>query len=113
MLAALELSVESLPDKERGAFLDCAVFPEDVAIPEATLEVLWSRRFSDPLDADDAAQLLVERSLLRRDEERRYRLHDLYHDYLRASAENPPALHGELVEGLSRALSGRVAQRAG
>ncbi len=45
VLAALELSVEALPDKERGAFLDCAVFPEDVAIPEATLEVLWSGAF--------------------------------------------------------------------
>jgi NB-ARC domain/TIR domain/APAF-1 helical domain len=98
LLAALEVSVEALPETAQRAFLACAVFPEDIAIPEAALQTLWSEHYPDPDDASDVAQLLVERSLLRRDEKRSYRLHDLYHDYVRVSAISLPALHGELIE---------------
>ncbi|MBK8909277.1 MAG: hypothetical protein IPM60_15780 [Rhodospirillales bacterium] len=97
VLPALEISVDALPDRERAAFLDCAVFPEDVAIPEPALETLWTQRFTDLADARDAAQLLVERSLVSRDDQRRYRLHDLYQDYLRYKIEDVIAAHGRLL----------------
>ncbi len=98
VLAALEISVEDLPDDAKGAFLDCAVFPEDVDIPEAALKTLWSGRFANPEDAADAAHLLVERSLTSRNEAREYRLHDLYHEYVRAMAEDPAAPHRRLID---------------
>ena len=54
--------------------------------------------FDDPNDAGDAAQLLVERSLMSREEDRHDRLHDLYHDYLRATSDDIPAAHGRFIE---------------
>jgi NB-ARC domain/TIR domain/APAF-1 helical domain len=98
LLAALEVSVHALPETAGKAFLACAAFPEDIAIPEAALQKLWWEQCPNPDDASDIAQLLVERSLLRRDDAHLYRLHDLYHDYVRASAASLPALHGKLVE---------------
>ena len=68
-----------------------------MSIPETTLKTLWSERFADPDDARDVAQLLVERSLISRDHNRCYRLHDLYHDYLRAAIKDLPRLHHRLV----------------
>ena len=98
VLAALQVSVEELPEREQRAFRTCAVLPEDVAVPEAALLTLWSEIYDDEEDARDAAQLFVERSLMSRDEARRYRLHDLYHDYLRAECADLPAAHGRFVE---------------
>ncbi len=70
MLAALQVSVEELPEREQRAFRECAVLPEDVAMPEAALLTLWSEIYDDEEDARDAAQLFVERSLVSRDEAR-------------------------------------------
>ena len=60
LLAALAVSVEALsdiPGDVKKAFLDCAVFPEGVAIPETVLQMLWST-YSDLPDAADVGQLL-------------------------------------------------------
>jgi WD40 repeat protein len=67
-------------------------------VPEAALLTLWSEIYDDEEDARDAAQLFVERSLMSRDDQRRYRLHDLYHDYLHAECADLPAAHGRFVE---------------
>jgi NB-ARC domain/APAF-1 helical domain/WD domain, G-beta repeat len=107
VLAALQVSVEALPERERRAFGECAVLPEDVAVPEPALATLWSSVFDDPLDAGDAAQLFVERSLMSRSfversperkEVRLYRLHDLYRDFLRAECTDLPAVHARFVD---------------
>ena len=103
VLAALQLSVEELSNMEKGAFLDCAVFPENVAIPESALMTLWSNRSSHPKELAHLAQQLVNRSLLQRDGPDRFRIQNLFHDYLRATCANPPALH----RGLLRAYAGR------
>ena len=103
VLAALQLSVEELSNMEKGAFLDCAVFPENVAIPESALMTLWSNRSSHPKELAHLAQQLVNRSLLQRDGPDRFRIQNLFHDYLLATCANPPALH----RGLLRAYAGR------
>jgi WD40 repeat protein len=105
-LSALDVSVQALDDQTRRAFLACAVFAEDMAIPEAALRTLWSDLCPDPEDADDIAHLLVERSLWQRDQQRRYRLHDLYHDYLRAMTPDLAAAHRHLVERYRAACGG-------
>lgn len=97
VLAALEISVEDLPPDAKDAFLDCAVFPENAAIPEATLQTLWSERFPGDKTVY-IVQFFVERSLMRRDEERRYYLHDLYHHYLRIQVDDLPALNRHLLD---------------
>ena len=95
LLGALQVSIESLPEKEKKAFLDCAVFPENASIPEAALQKLWSGYLAES-EAAKVAQYLTESSLLSRDK-KRCRLHDLYHYFLRTSAENLPMLHRQLL----------------
>jgi hypothetical protein len=97
VLAALQVSIEALPEREQGAFRACAVLPEDVAVPEAALLTLWSETYDDEEDARDAAQLFVEPSLMSRDDQR-CRLHDLYHDYLRAECSDLPTEHARFIE---------------
>jgi hypothetical protein len=101
LLATLEISVEDLPQGAKEAFLDCAVFPENVAIPEATLQMLWSEHF--PAAADKAVNFLVERALMRRDScngRPCYYLHDLYHHYLRSTRKEEDLifLHQRLLD---------------
>ena len=102
LLAALQVSIESLPEIAKKAFLDCAVFPENTSIPEAALQKLWSDYLAEG-EVAGVAQLLMKSSLLSRDKES-YRLHDLYHYFLRMriSAENLPALHRQLVDAYHR-----------
>ncbi len=105
LLATLEISVEDLPQGAKEAFLDCAVFSENVAIPEATLQMLWSESF--PAAADKAVNFFVEqRALMRRDNCNRkscYYLHDLYHHYLRIRKEEDLVfLHQRLLDTYQR-----------
>jgi DNA-binding winged helix-turn-helix (wHTH) protein len=98
LAVVLKLSVDALSDNLRACFLDCACFREDVDIPEATLFLLWSDRQSDELRRKILAQELVDRSLVRRDEQGRYRIHDLYMDYLRHAAAPLTDRHRHLIE---------------
>lgn len=93
ILGALQISVEALDQSDREAFEDCAVFSDDATIPEETLCVLWSERFPNRQDALDVAHRLQQRSLLEREADDRFGLHDLYHDYLQATANNVGELH--------------------
>ena len=108
LLAVLEISVEELPQQARDAFLDCAVFPEDVSIPEAALATLWSLRLESNEQVRKTVQLLVRRSLIRRENKHLYRIHDLYHDYLIAKfknltrAKDLTALHRRLLDAYCR-----------
>jgi WD40 repeat protein len=103
LTAVLKLSVDALPDDARAAFFDCAAFHEDVAIPEATLLRLWSDRTPERA-AKRLAQQLVERCLINRDDQAaadgrpRYRIHDLYMDYLHSAAAPLPARHQHVIE---------------
>jgi len=90
LLRAIEVSVEDLPEVARRRYADFAVFPEDVAIPEAVLRTVWQ---PEGLAEDDVAELLgtlVDRSLLRRerasDGTAEYGLHDLQYDFVRHRA---------------------------
>ncbi|MFO1434174.1 MAG: NB-ARC domain-containing protein [Candidatus Competibacteraceae bacterium] len=105
LLATLEISVEDLPQgATKEAFLDCAVFPENVAIPEATLQMLWSERF--PAAADKAVNFFVEQALMRRDNcngKPCYYLHGLYHHYLYIQKEEDLTfLHQRLLDTYQR-----------
>jgi WD40 repeat protein len=110
LLRALEVSVEALELEERERFLEFAVFPKAVAVPESVLETLWAASGLAAADARDLCAKLVARSLAQRDPKGRLRLHDLQADYLRHKAGDLRQLHGRLVdayaarspEGLSR-----------
>jgi WD40 repeat protein len=106
LLAALEASIGALSESEAAAFRDLAVFPEDIDIPQAALEVLWELYGFSQEDAADLAQSLVDASLLTRVDQQRYRLHDLYYDYLRATAGDPSGIHRRLVNSYRSRCTG-------
>ncbi|MFO1429051.1 MAG: NB-ARC domain-containing protein [Candidatus Competibacteraceae bacterium] len=97
LLAALEISVESLAPELKEALFDCAIFPEDAAVSQTVLQTLWSDR---PLKdkPEKVVQFFVDCSFMYRDGKLRYQLHDLYHDYLFAKLEDPLASHRHLLE---------------
>ncbi len=111
LLAALEVSVQALPEKARARYLDLAVFPEEAAIPPAALEAFWRPLGLNADDVADLAETFVDRSLARRDEAGNLRLHDLQHDYLRAALRpDLPALHRRFLLACAEALLGERAE---
>ncbi len=98
LLRALAASVEALEEEDRNRYLELAVFPEDVVVPEATLETLWSAVGLDDLDTRDLLDRLEDRSLLRRTGSGGTQLHDLQGDFIRHQVEDEVALHRRLVD---------------
>jgi len=92
----LDVSLDQLKDDERQLFAELAVFPEDVEVPLATLEVLWRKgRF----DTEEYCQQLFESGLLWSLDliSRRLRLHDVVRAYLRPP--NSQSLAAKLIAG--------------
>ena len=107
---ALKASLDALTTDERAAYLKLAVFPEDVAIPEATLGTLW--HYTAGLDAGQAERFILKfknRALLRTfgsSPTQLIELHDLQHVYLKKLAGNLQPLHAELVQAYWNACPG-------
>ncbi|WP_228369600.1 NB-ARC domain-containing protein [Methanothrix harundinacea] len=98
LLKAIQVSVDALEPEFRARYLDLAVFPEDIPIPEAALQTFWEgKEFTPP----EVIKLLVDRSLLLRDDEGRLSLHDLTFDYVRKQAGDLKTLHDQLLESYS------------
>ncbi|MGX1886477.1 NB-ARC domain-containing protein [Streptomyces sp. NPDC055287] len=101
LLIALQVSVDALPDPGVASrYLDFALIPEDVAVPEAVLVMLWAAEGLRPDLAQDDINLLVDRSLVQRDADGRLSLHDLLFDYVRAvrsEAGDAQARHRSLL----------------
>jgi NB-ARC domain/WD domain, G-beta repeat len=100
----LGLSLELLEEAERARLRELAVFPEDVIVPIAAVEVLWGRTAGlDEIDAEDLLQRLFRVSLLLTLDlaARTIRLHDVIRAWLRQEV-GPAGLHAldaALVEG--------------
>src|SRR5262249_49130294 len=87
-------SVADLEPLSRSRYLDLAVFPPDVAIPEAVFQTFWHT------DEDGVAEIVdtwTEASLARREQEKRITLHGLQMDYVRKRVVDLPELHRKLV----------------
>ncbi len=82
LAVVLKVSVDALDDDTGACFLECSALREDTDVPEAVLLRMWGQRMSERR-GKIAAQELVDRSLIQRDDLRRYRIHDLYMDFLR------------------------------
>jgi hypothetical protein len=97
LLKAIQVSVEDLEPDDQRRYLDFAVFPEDTPIPEEALQTFWEPEGLDKYETQDVVDLLVERSLARRDDKGHLSLHDLQYDYVRKQAGHLPALHNQLL----------------
>ncbi len=107
LMVALDVSVEALAEGIRERYLDLAVFPEEVPIPRATLNVFWAPLGLDEDDVFDLAEEFVDRSLARWADEEKTALvlHDLQHDYVRAMRkERLPELHRRLLRAYAAKL---------
>ncbi len=92
----LQLSVDKLPDEERKCFLHCSALRKGARLREAVFMTLWSALA--PRRRKRILLELVDRSLIQRDgSEGRYRIHDLYMDYLRSVGPSR-AGHQRIIE---------------
>ena len=78
--AAFDISLADLDPVLRRRYFDFAVFPEDVAVPEAPLEVLWG---IEAREVRDTTAALADLSLVTQGTDG-VSLHDLQLDFLRA-----------------------------
>ncbi|MBA2244751.1 MAG: hypothetical protein H0W11_07320, partial [Gemmatimonadetes bacterium] len=108
VFGSLRLSVDALPDDERARYLELAVFPEDVQVPESVVLRLWRQTGGmDAVAARDLLARLKSKALLERgsDGERRFvTLHDLQHDFVRLLVNDLPAVHANLLDALAAEL---------
>lgn len=102
---AFKVSIDFLSSEDPDAvkrYQELAIFPPDEFVPEATLATLWAH--TGYLKERNSRKLLTklkDRALLRLDGETPYRLmslHDLQLDYLKATADDLPSLHNQLLE---------------
>jgi WD40 repeat protein len=99
LFRAIEVSVVDLSSEERERYLDLAVFSEGLAMPEASLRVLWHL---SPSRTRLCMDRFVARSLATREgkeEHSRLRLHDLLGCYMRKVREKElPAIHRRFID---------------
>jgi hypothetical protein len=95
LLKAIQVSVDALEPELQERYLDFAVFPEDIPIPEAALQTFWDGKEFTPAEV---IGLLVNRSLLLKDDNGRLSLHDLQFDYVKKQAGDLRSRHDQLLE---------------
>ncbi len=99
LLKAMQVSVEAMEAGVRSRYLEFAVFPEDVPIPERVLQVWWGAKGLDEYDTQDVIDELKDRSLLQKDEQGRLTLHDLQMDFVRKQVgQELGQLHRDWIE---------------
>ncbi|MEM8812203.1 MAG: TIR domain-containing protein [Pseudomonadota bacterium] len=98
----MDLSLEFLSGRERGAFLGLALFAEDTEIPLEIAADLW---FVDEFEAEEWAMVFDEMSLARfRLQDATIRLHDVVRSYAETCLPDLPSQHDSLVASLKPAL---------
>ncbi|MFA7158472.1 MAG: hypothetical protein WC299_04145, partial [Kiritimatiellia bacterium] len=111
---AMQASVEMLSDEEQKRFAELAVFETESTVPDAAAVVLWKHTGNlDDLDTEDLLVNLFERSLIQLDQKtdadgkilRRFRLHDLLHDYAMRIAGELRASHQKLLDAYRKKCS--------
>lgn len=110
LFRAIQVSVEALDEvgdldaeEVQERYFDFAVFPEDMAIPETVLGTFWQPLGLDEDDTEELLDELVDKSLLRRDDQGRLTLHDLQYDYICKRTEDEiVTLHQRWLDAYKR-----------
>jgi hypothetical protein len=97
LFKAIQVSIDALSQDNKKLFFDLAVFPENIAIPISTLQILWEPKGLNMYDIHDTVHLFSELSLAIIDEQERLSLHDLLLDFIRKQADNLMEMHKNLV----------------
>jgi WD40 repeat protein len=104
---AMNMSVGALPHEHATRYRELAIFPEDAAVPESVIALLWSRSGVDGSKARALLDEFAARALLRTNVDsggRTITFHDLQGDYLRLVAGDLPSAHGRLVDAVEQRL---------
>ena len=100
--ATLRVSFDLLQKEHYARYQELAVFPEDVAIPQATLEKLWGTTGGlDDYDTEELCRTLYRHSLLLNFDLATHtiRLHDVIRSYLQHEVSDAlPAFHAHLLD---------------
>jgi len=113
---AIDVSMRMLPEDQHQRFVELAVFPPDLDVPEVAV-VLWVHTAGmEPRNARKLVSVLAQRSLAQRGRagggaaEGGITLHDLVYDFLVGVAQKQcgtiAALHGRLEAYSSRCAAG-------
>jgi GTPase SAR1 family protein len=97
----LEVSLQMLDERGRQRYFELAIFPEDVNIPLATLEKLWSTAGYKPIHTEKLCEKLHKLSLLLHFDlsDRTIRLHDVMRQYLvQKIGADLPKLHARFLD---------------
>jgi WD40 repeat protein len=90
---AMLVGFEDLGQDLQRRYLDFVAVPEDVEAPGTMFRAWWAHEGMNELDAIEALDELVDRSLLRVHESSSYTLHDVQRDFLVMRTENERTLH--------------------
>jgi hypothetical protein len=105
---AIHVSAQDLPEAARARYSDICVFPEDVAVPLAALEVLWS---AAPEDVLPTVEAWVDGGLAEFDAEGRLTFHDLLLDYARLLCGDPLPVHKRLLAAYGKLAGPSTSER--
>jgi hypothetical protein len=98
----LGVSLDLLRDDQHSRFKELAVLPQDVDVPLAAIETLWSRTAGfDEFDTEDLCERLFSLSLFSSLDlaTRRLRLHDVVQGFLANRQKDClPKLHTQMIE---------------
>ncbi len=98
LFVALDVSFTDMGEEERSRYLELAVFPDDVSIPESALVTYWGTIGLSGHQTHKVVNLFVDRSLARRDAGWRISLHDLQRDFTRCRLGDRRLFHMRLVD---------------
>ena len=103
---AMVVSFEELDDDQQRKYLDFVAVPEDAAAPAGMMSTWWTYEGTDPLDVTTVLDDLVECSLLRVDERKRYTIHGLQRDFLVMRTTDKSALHARWLKAFTAQTPG-------
>lgn len=116
LLRALQASVDCLRPELKDRYLDFAVFPHDVLIPESTIELLWKTEDVNQNFTEWGRSELLQRALLQRGAKSGFlTLHYLQLQHLKAQ-QDPQSirrLHERLLSGYESICDDRVGWASG
>ena len=103
---SLLMSINALSDREAERYLELAVFPEDVHVPEQVIWRLWGHTAKlKPYESRDLLRRFESKALLYLDKDGGLSFHDLQQDFLRLQIDDPASLHTKLLEAFGAQLT--------
>lgn len=80
---SIQSGLDNLPEDIRVHYLELALIPRAIAIPENALIAFWGQLGVNSFDTKDMLDIFLQRSLIEKDIANQYTIHDLQRSYLK------------------------------